>query len=252
MWKLVFGSVQGTSHAQSGLPCQDYCAGKIDGTTLVAACADGAGSAELSHLGSKAVVDRFLKVASSEAMPTKEQVEGWVAAARDNLLETAATSGSLPRKFACTFLAALVGEGWAAFIQVGDGVIVVDGPEGYNLVFWPDNGEYANSTRFLSEDDYQQHLRVEIVERQISELAILTDGLQMLALDIARKTVHDRFFAPLFKSVRNGPDEAALQSSLLEFMGSKRVYERTDDDKTLLLATRIIDHVPTNLPDATS
>ncbi len=252
MWKLVFGSVKGTSHAQSGLPCQDYCAGIINGRTLVAACADGAGSAELSHLGSKAVVDRFLEIASCDAVPTKEQVVSWVAAARDHLLETAKASGSLPRKFACTFLAALVGDGWTAFAQVGDGVIVFDGPESYNLAFWPDNGEYANTTRFLSEDDYQQHLRVEIVERQISELAILTDGLQMLALDIGREKVHNRFFAPLFKSVRNGPDEAALQSSLLEFMGSKRVNDRTDDDKTLLLATRIMDHVPTNLPDATS
>ncbi|RLT18146.1 MAG: protein phosphatase 2C domain-containing protein [Planctomycetota bacterium] len=252
MWKLVFGSVQGTSHAQSGLPCQDYCAWKIDGTTLVAACADGAGSAEHSHLGSKAVVERFLEVASSETIPTMEQVEGWVAAARNKLLETAAASGSLPRKFACTFLAALVGDGWAAFIQVGDGVIVVDELESYNFFFWPENGEYPNSTRFLSEYDYQQHLGIKIVERQISKLAILTDGLQMLALDIKGKKVHDRFFAPLFKSVRNGPDEAALQSSLLEFLDSKRVNKRTDDDKTLFLATRIIDHVPTNLPDATA
>lgn len=251
MWKLVFGSVKGTSHAQSGLPCQDYCAGIIKGTTLVAACADGAGSADLSHLGSKAVVDRFIEVASTDKVPTKEQVEGWVAAAREHLLETAADSGSLPRNLACTFLAALVGDGWAAFAQVGDGVIVVDELESYNFVFWPDNGEYANTTRFLSEDDYQQHLRVEIVERQISNLAILTDGLQMLALDIEGEQVHNRFFAPLFKSVRNGPDEAPLQSSLLEFMGSKRVNDRTDDDKTLLLATRIMDHVPPNLPDAT-
>jgi hypothetical protein len=252
MWKLVFGSVQGTSHAQSGLPCQDYCNGIIDRTTLVAACADGAGSAELSHLGSKAAVDRFIEVASSEGVPTKEQVGGWVAAARDHLLETAAASGSAPRKFACTFLAALIGDGWAAFAQVGDGVIVFDEAEGYNLAFWPDNGEYANSTRFLSEDDYQQHLRVEIVERHISELALLTDGLQMLALDIAGAKVHDRFFAPLFKSVKNGPDEVALRASMLDFLNSKRVNERTDDDKTLLLANRICDHVPPKLPDATA
>ena len=256
MWKLVLGNVQGTSHAQSGLPCQDYCAGIIKGTTLVAACADGAGSADLSHLGSKAVVDRFIEVASTDKVPTKEQVEGWVAAAREHLLETAADSGAFPRNLACTFLAALVGEDWAAFIQVGDGVIVFGGPESYNLAFWPDNGDYANSTRFLSEDDYQQHLQIDIVERKIPELAILTDGLQMLTLDIKGKKVHDRFFEPLFKSVRNGPDESPLQSSLesslLKFMGSKRVYERTDDDKTLFLATRIIDHVPTNLPDATA
>ena len=60
----------------------------------------------------------------------------------------------------------------------------------------------------------------------------------MLALDFAQARVHDRFFAPLFRTVRNGPDEETLRASLLEFMDSKRVNDRTDDDKTLLLATR--------------
>lgn len=252
MWKLVFGSVAGTSHIHSGLPCQDYCSGTIAGTTLVAACADGAGSAELSQLGSKAAVDRFLEVACGDAVPTKEQIERWVDAARERLLEEATANGSTPRQLACTFLAALVGNGWAAFAQVGDGVIVFDGPDGYDLAFWPDNGEYANTTRFLSEDDYQQHLRVEIVERHVTELAVLTDGLQMLALDIAGAKVHNPFFGPLFEAVKKGRDEAALQLSLLEFMASTRVNERTDDDKTLLLATRIIADVPPYLPDATA
>ena len=252
MWKLVFGSVQGTSHVQSGLPCQDYCAGTITGRTLVAACADGAGSAELSQLGSKAAVDRFMEVASGDTAPTMEQVAAWIDAARERLLEVAAANDSTPRQLACTFLAALVGDGWAAFAQVGDGVIVFDGPDGYNFAFWPDNGEYANTTRFLSEDDYQQHLRIEIVERHVSELAVLTDGLQMLALDIAGAKVHDRFFAPLFKTVKNGPNDAALQTALMDFMSSKRVNERTDDDKTLLLATRITPDVPLILPDATA
>lgn len=252
MWKLVSGSVQGTSHVQSGLPCQDYCAGTILGTTLVAACADGAGSAELSQLGSKAAVDRFMEVVSCDAVPTKEQVKAWVDSARQRLLQEADNNQSTPRQLACTFLAALVGDGWAAFAQVGDGVIVFDGPESYELAFWPDTGEYANTTRFLSEDDYHQHLRVEIVERNISELAVLTDGLQMLALDVAGAKVHDRFFAPLFKAVRNGSDETALQSSLLKFMNSERVNQRTDDDKTLLLATRITVDVPQNLSDATA
>lgn len=252
MWKLVFGSVQGTSHIQSGLPCQDYCAGAASGTTLVAACADGAGSAELSQLGAKAAVDRFIEVACCEAMPTKEVVEAWVDLARERLLEEAVANGSTPRQLACTFLGVLVGDGWAAFTQVGDGVIVFDGQTGYELAFWPDNGEYANTTRFLSEDNYREHLRVEIVERQVSELAVLTDGLQMLALDMAGSKVHDRFFAPLFKTVREGPDEAALQTSLLEFMDSKRVNERTDDDKTLLLAARIAADVSPSLSNPTA
>lgn len=252
MWKLVFGSVPGTSHVRLGLPCQDHCDGVVSGTTLMAACADGAGSAELSQLGSKAAVDRFMQVASGDARPTMEQVEAWVEAAREALLEEAAAYEATPRQLACTFLAALVGDGWVAFVQVGDGMIVFDGPDGYDLAFWPDNGEYANTTRFLSEDDYRQHLRIEIIERQVSELAVLTDGLQMLALDIAGAKVHDPFFAPLFKALRNGPDEAALKASLRGFMDSKRVNEHTDDDKTLLLATRITVDVPQNLPDATA
>ena len=171
-------------------------------------------------------------------------------AARTRVLEDAAANRTTPRQLACTFLAAIVGVGWVAFAQVGDGVIVFDGPGGYELAFWPDNGEYANTTRFLTEDDYRANLRVEIVERQVTELAVLTDGLQMLALDFGQDRVHDRFFAPLFKAVKDGPDGETLKASLLEFMDSKRVNDRTDDDKTFLLATRIAPDVPTHLPDS--
>ena len=252
MWKRISGSVQGTSHVQLGIPCQDYCTVTISGDTLIAACADGAGSAEFSQFGSKAAVDRFMEVASGDGPPTKDQVEGWVHSARERLLEEAAAKGSTPRELACTFLAALVGDGWAAFAQVGDGVIVFRGREGFHLAFWPDVGEYANTTRFLSEDDYRQHLRVEIVDRQVFELAVLTDGLQMLALDIAGAKVHDRFFTPLFETLRNAADMADLQTSLLQFMDSKRVNERTADDKTLILATRLMADAPTELPDKTT
>ena len=253
MWKLVFGSVRGTSHAQSGQPCQDSCSGSVAGTTLVAACSDGAGSAELSHLGAAAAIGRFMEAAGTpECVPTPGEIETWVDTARARVLEEATANQTTPRQLACTFLAAIVGEGWAAFAQVGDGVIVFDGPEGYELAFWPDNGEYANTTRFLTEDDYRANLRIEVLERQVTELAVLTDGLQMLALDFGQARVHDRFFAPLFRAVRNGPDGETLKASLLEFMDSKRVNNRTDDDKTLLLATRIAPDVSPHLPDATS
>lgn len=253
MWKLVFGSVKGTSHVHSGQPCQDSCAGSVVGSTLFAACADGAGSAELSHLGSGAAVERFMeRAASLELAPSREQIEDWVDSARARVLEKAAANDTTPRQLACTLLAAIVGENWAAFAQIGDGVIVFDGPQGYELAFWPDNGEYANTTRFLSEDDYRANLRIEIVERRVTELAILTDGLQMLALDFGQAKVHDPFFTPLFRTLKSGVDEEALRASLLEFMDSKRVNDRTDDDKTLLLATRSATDVPPNLPDPTA
>lgn len=255
MWKLIYGSVRGTSHVQSGQPCQDYSAGNVAGTTLVAACSDGAGSAELSHLGSCTAVEYLLGQAMqwpNGSAPGRDVVESWVGYARERIVEEAAAQGVTPRQLACTLLGAIVGDGWAAFVQIGDGVIVFDGDACYELAFWPDNGEYANTTRFLTDDDYLKHLRIEIIARTVSELAILTDGLQMLALDFAMTRVHDRFFAPLFRTVRNGADEETLRASLLEFMDSKRVNDRTDDDKTLLLATRSHPDVPPRIPDATA
>jgi hypothetical protein len=253
MWKLVYGSVRGTSHVHSGQPCQDSCAGSVAGSTLFAACADGAGSAELSHLGSKSAVERFIEEAASlESAPTRVQIETWVDAARARVLAEAAANDTTPRQLACTLLVAIVGDNWAAFAQIGDGVIVFDGPGGYELAFWPDNGEYANTTRFLTEDDYRANLRIEIVERRVNELAVLTDGLQMLALDFGRAEVHDRFFTPLFRTLKSGPDGETLRASLLEFMDSKRVNDRTDDDKTLLLATRNATNVSPSLPEPTA
>ncbi len=254
MWKLVHGSVRGTSHARTGQPCQDYCAGRVVGPSLIVACSDGAGSAELSHLGSRAAVERFLDAAGSPTSPpSREEIEAWVDSARNRVLEVAADNETTPRQLACTFLATIVGDGWAANLQVGDGVIVFNGPGGYELAFWPDNGEYANTTRFLTEDDFRSNLRIEVIDRQVAEVAVLTDGLQMLALDFAQARVHDRFFRPLFKTVRDGPDGETLKSSLLEFLDSKRVNDRTDDDKTLFLATRIPPDVPSNhLSDATA
>ena len=81
MWKLVYGSVRGTSHVQSGQPCQDHCAGSVVGPNAVAACSDGAGSAELSHLGSRRAVERFLEEATQSlgvTAPEREVIESWV------------------------------------------------------------------------------------------------------------------------------------------------------------------------------
>lgn len=253
MWKRVYGSVRGTSHLQSGRPCQDYCAGVVVGTAIIAACADGAGSAEHSEWGSRRAVERFLEEAGrslGDDAPQREAVEAWVDAARDSVLEEAATQGAPPRQLACTLLGAIAGDAWAALFQIGDGVIVFDGEAGHELAFWPDNGEYANTTRFLTDEDYRDHLHIAIVARRIDELALLTDGLQMLALDFARAQVHGPFFSPLFRTVRDGPDEETLRVSLLEFMDSKRVNDRTDDDKTLFLATRNVSDVQADLSDS--
>ena len=70
------------------------------------------------------------------------------------------------------------------------------------------------------------------------ECALLTDGLQLLALNFAKRSAHTAFFAPFFTTLRAAPEPTDLVVDLRAFLDSSSVNSRTDDDKTLLLATR--------------
>jgi hypothetical protein len=78
----------------------------------------------------------------------------------------------------------------------------------------------------------------------VDEVSLLTDGLQMLALCLGDKRVHSPFFLPMFRALRATDSTSALQKPFRDFLSSPRVNDRTDDDKTLILATR-------RLPDDT-
>lgn len=71
-------------------------------------------------------------------------------------------------------------------------------------------------------------------------MALFSDGLQGLAVNFAERAPHDGFFRPLFSAVRAEPPghSRELSDRLQRFLDSPRVNARTDDDKTLVLATR--------------
>ena len=74
---------------------------------------------------------------------------------------------------------------------------------------------------------------------QNASLAEVVDQLaQRLALNMASNTPHEPFFAPFFNTLATSTPEQrdALETSLRTFLGSAAVNERTDDDKTLVLA----------------
>ena len=248
-WNLVFASVAGTAH-RSGI-CQDHSEGRVldisTGPVLIAAVADGAGSASHSDQGARAAVTAFLSAAETELAVTpsetitEEQVRSWVEIARHQVECLAEKQGVPLRQMACTFLAAIVGPTSVWCVQIGDGLIVFDGlvPERYAFAFWPDSGEYVNTTRFLTDEDYKTRCRYDrLISHPTNHLALLTDGLQMLALDYAAALIYAPFFAPLFAAVTGSTDSSVLEANLQGFLNSPRVNDRTDDDKTLLLATR--------------
>lgn len=263
-WKIVGASVRGTSHVSTAAPCQDASYAVVVETSvghvLVVACADGAGSAERSRDGARFACSALTGEVSDTltgvelADVRREHVETWYLHVHAALDGFARELGTTVRELACTLLLAIVGPSHAVFAQIGDGAIITDGGEagGYGPVFWPQSGEYANSTYFATDQEALRHLQVATVTRRLSDIALLTDGLQSLALQFATRTAHVPFFEPMFTQLRSREesDLEALQSALAAWLDSRAVNERTDDDKTLVLATRGSDDVPTVRPTA--
>lgn len=249
MWKYISSSVRGTAHRDSGGPCQDFIARRVSnsrsGEVLVVACADGAGSSDLSDVGARLAVESVVTIIDDDLSCGRVDVDRidsatllrWNRIARERIEVESSFLEINPRELACTLLLAVVGEEIAAFSQIGDGVIVRGINNGYAYIFWPESGEYANATRFITDHQFDRYLRTSVVRGAVREIAVLTDGLQMLALNFAATKVHDGFFKPMFEALRRETDVAGLQASLDLFLDSNRVNHRTSDDKSLFLAT---------------
>ena len=243
-WAVIAGSVAGTSHARLGTPCQDASSSTTfgeQGDWLAIAVADGAGSASHSDRGSSVCVAELLKNVQSlpnEELLTADGMLKLFNSARNAVLAEADLLKVSSRELACTALFALVGPSCGMFGQVGDGAIVVGDGLTYRMAHWPEPGEYANLTDFLTDKDFAKTFQFVSITEPINEVAVLSDGLQRLCLNFADKSPHDPFFRPLFRRLITESNPTDLESPLREFLDSPTVNARTDDDKSLVLAVR--------------
>ena len=176
----------------------------------------------------------------------KEFVQDWLSRLRAEIKDRADAEDLSAREFACTVLAVIIGEDRAAFFQIGDGAMVVSNrsePDDYGWIFWPQHGEFANETNFITQDNALDVLEFEAEDRCVDEIALFTDGIERLVLDLTEKTAHPPFFRTLFRwlvKTEPTPVETEIQTSpvLDQYLGSKQINDRTDDDKTLILASR--------------
>ena len=250
-WRVARASVAGTAHQRKGGSCQDACQGgawqRPDGEWVLALfAADGAGSASAAQaaaeLACRHLCEQAQAWATNEAAPhaplTPERLREWVEGLRERLLTQAADNNQSPRDWACTLLGVVCTASAVGYLQIGDGAIVARRAEVNGVVYWPDVGEYANETFFVTDADSLERLRVSVYTSLPQGLALVTDGLQRLALDYGTYQPHPGFFAPLFARLQaaSTADIPAFEHELHGLLDSKAVNERTDDDKTLVLA----------------
>jgi hypothetical protein len=257
-WKFARASVVGTSHARTGAPCQDVNACEVltdssGNETLVVVVSDGAGSARRAEIGAALAcqlfiseMQAFFESSHTAADLTRDFARKWITSFQSDIQLRADAEELKPRDFACTLVAAVISDDNATFLQLGDGAIVVrsdDEPDddNYAWVFWAEEGEYANQTTFLTEAAAFEKLNFQTVNHRVDEVALFSDGLQRLALHFQSRTAHAPFFESMFAplhTVSVDGHAAGLSASLTSFLDSPSINERTDDDKTLVLATR--------------
>jgi hypothetical protein len=247
-WRVAAASAAGTSHLAVGKPCEDSCRVRVlsarRGPLLSMFVADGAGSAELGGEGAALAVDaaaRSLEARLHGDFADDTLIRSIVADVRSDLVVASEARARRPRDFACTFLAVLATAEATAVAQIGDGGVVLDVGAGLELAIEPMAGEYANTTRFVTDEDALAAVASRTYAAPPLRVAAFSDGLQRLAIDMATLTPHAPLFERLFATLRAArpAQEAELAPALARFLDRPEVNARTDDDKTLALAVML-------------
>ncbi|MXN64628.1 protein phosphatase 2C domain-containing protein [Stappia sp. GBMRC 2046] len=243
IWKWATASVIGTSHLRSGDRLQDaYSVSLIGDDHIFAVVSDGAGSAQFGAYGAW-LICRFLttrfreRLRGQSELPSDDELADWVDELRDQIADIANRRGSTRRQFAATLAAILVSPVEVLTLHVGDSAIVGRRDAEWDVLCWPENGEYASSTYFVT-DDPAPRLNLARQHRKHDAFAIFSDGVGDLALSHLEQVAHPRFFEPMMRPVDAAIDEGRLielSAKLANYLAGPSVCERTDDDKTLIL-----------------
>lgn len=242
-WRWAAASRIGTSHLRSGTRKQDAFAGsRLSGGGLCFVVSDGAGSA--SHGGQGAsLVCRSLTTnfrawfAHNSRLPDDEQVMTWIDELRDRLAMVAEARGLTRRQFAATLILLAIRGDEVLALQIGDSALVARREGHWEAICWPENGEFASTTFFVT-DDPEVSLRTARLPLDFDAFALFSDGIENVALDHLAIQPHGRFFDPMMKPVDGACDSGKLEglsAALGRYLDSDALCERTDDDKTLIL-----------------
>ena len=255
-WRIATATAPGSSHLKEGLPNQDAVGYRIVelgiGEVVIAAVADGAGSASRSDEGSRVAVDAAVAtiVDGIDQRPwaaffkhlAESLARDAIMRARTEVEHYGQQHGIPSRKLACTLIVAFACDSLITAAQVGDGAVIafdIDSGTATTLCE-AHSGEYANETTFITscsephEIAYVGHAS----GRDYDALALITDGLQNLALKMPEREAFVGFWNPMLNDLARTDEPEAVPERLHAFISGERVRSRTTDDVTIAIAAR--------------
>jgi hypothetical protein len=144
--------------------------------------------------------------------------------------------------FASTLVMLVIVDDALLVVHVGDGAIVARHlDKGWQTLSWPENGEYASTTYFVT-DDPSPRVRIARFPAEYDAYALFSDGIEDLALNQQAMIPHEPFFRTMIgplDGLATPGKSVLLSAALATFLSSPRVCDRTDDDKSLILASAV-------------
>ncbi|MGV3615768.1 MAG: PP2C family serine/threonine-protein phosphatase [Fimbriimonas sp.] len=235
-----------------------FVAHRPEADVLVLAVADGAGSADFGGVGAKVASRAFVEVAerlwSQERLAsvlTGTALEGRMRApdpdigiailreVQRQVRDEADRLEANPILLAATLVGVVLKRDEAFFFQIGDGAAVIRIGDDYETAVVPEETEFVNTTYFITSPDAEAHVQTRVVEARIEEVALFSDGIQMLVLHPTDQSPHAAFFGTVFRTLREPGEDAASKAWLGNMLGSDMVTSRTDDDTSIVIARRL-------------
>ena len=256
LWRVAEATAAGSSHLRNNIPNQDAVDYRLVefgyGQVAVVAIADGAGSAPRSDEGSRiavraavaSIVDGINKRPAAvfgESM-AESLVRDAIKRAKDEVVRYGRRENVDARELAATLIVAVANDSLLTAAQVGDGAVIAFdiGAGAATTLCAAHTGEYANETTFIT--SHSRPDRVASVGHasgyDYDALALITDGLQNLALNMPEREAFMGFWNPILNDLVQTDEPEAVSARLHTFISGERVQSRTMDDITIAIATR--------------
>ena len=255
-WRVAAATAAGSSHVRNNIPNQDAVDYRLvkagSSHVVVAAVADGAGSAPRSSEGSRIAVKVAVEsmVGAIHKRPpaafvkhlATSLVRDAIKRAKNAVARYGETNDIPIRDLACTLIVAAASERLMTAAQVGDGAVAAFniGSGAARTLCAANTGEYANETTFITSRT-RPHQVAHVGHAFGSDydaLALITDGLQNLALKMPERQAFLGFWNPILNDLSQTDEPEAVPGRLHTFISGERIQSRTSDDVTIAIAVR--------------
>ncbi|MEG2246550.1 MAG: PP2C family serine/threonine-protein phosphatase [Romboutsia sp.] len=183
MWQMINYEACGRGHYTSNTPCQDKTMSENNNGTYCIALADGAGSAKLSHYGAEEVVNSTVEyltknfdkvITSPDGVLVKQEIITYII---ENLKEKSMECECELKDLASTLLFVAIKDNNFVIGHIGDGIIGYLRNDNILVASKPDNGEYINSTYFITGSKAIQNMKLLKGEiKDIDGFVLMSDG----------------------------------------------------------------------------